>query len=121
VPLILLLLVAAVLPAAQKNRQNESAPYAVVAGTVFRDPGFAIPGAEVILAPVPGTSAASKIKKQKEIANGRGEFAFRVPPGPIDYNITATAKGFNALEKKVTVYDQERVDVTFVLEPSSNK
>ena len=120
-PLALLILAAAALPAAQKNRQNEPAAYAVVAGTVFRDPGFAVPGAEIVLTPAPPAGQSAKIKKQKEIANSRGEFAFRVPPGPMDYTIAATAKGFNTLEKKVTVHDQERVDVTFLLELSSNK
>lgn len=92
----------------------------MIAGTVFRDTGFAIPAAEVVLAPVEA-AAGKKIKKQKEIANNRGEFVFRVPPGPMKYSLTASAKGFNRMEKEVTVHAEERVDVTFVLEPSSNK
>jgi hypothetical protein len=79
-----------------------------------------VPGAEVVLAPAAAPSN-SKIKKRKEFADSRGEFVFRVPPGPMDYVVTASAKGFNSVEKPVTVHADERVDVTFLLAPSSNK
>lgn len=106
--------------AAQKKADREVPAYGVIAGTVFRDTGFALAAAEIELAPL-ASPPRTKIKKQKEIANNRGEFVFRVPPGPMKYSVTASAKGFNRLQKEVTVHADERVDVTFVLEPSSNK
>lgn len=118
---VLFLIAAGTAPAApQKDRPKNAAAYAVVAGTVFREPGFSVPGAEVEIWPV-AEPADRKVKKRKEIANSHGEFAFRVPPGPTTYNISAVAKGLHKMEKFVTVYGEERVDVTFMLAPSSNK
>lgn len=61
--------------------RNE-APHAVVAGTVFRENGFSLPGAAVTLAvkEAPGVST-KKMKKLQSVSDPRGEFAFRVPPG----------------------------------------
>src|SRR5689334_23863138 len=62
----------------KKKAQKEAEPYAVIAGTVFRDPGFAQPGASVVLAlkSAPG-------KKLLEVTSSpRGEFTFRVPAEP---------------------------------------
>src|SRR5690349_10731437 len=50
-------------------------PYALVAGTVFREPGFALPGADVTVVPNPGPGQAPvKIKKLQALSNARGEF-----------------------------------------------
>jgi hypothetical protein len=57
----------------------------------------------------------------KATADARGEFVFRVPPGPMRYIVTASAKGMKTEEKPVTVQDGERVDVTFMLVEESNK
>src|SRR5262245_18165349 len=54
-------------------------PRAVIAGTVFRDPGFALPDATVILS----IQMDSKVKKlQQTTSTARGEFSFRVAPKP---------------------------------------
>ena len=92
-----------------------------MAGTVFREPGFALRGAEVVLLPAPDTAQGAKLKKQKSAADARGEFVFRVPPGPAKYTVRAGAKGMTAMEKQVSIVDTERVDVTFTLQPESNK
>ena len=50
-PMIALLCVA-LLPAGEKPKRSKSPDvWAVVAGTVFREPGFALPGAKIVLEP----------------------------------------------------------------------
>jgi len=95
--------------------------YAIVAGTVFRDPGFALRGAEVTLEPEQAVVNGSKLKGQKAVSDARGEFAFRV--APIDgakYKVTVKVPGMKP-ETKVaeTRGGEERIDVTFMLLPAS--
>jgi hypothetical protein len=115
--------IAVSLPAAEKPRkQKRVESYALVAGTVFREPGFALPGAEVVLAGAPDApSGGPRVKKQKAAADARGEFAFRVPPETMKYVVMVSAKGMKNQEKSVLVQGDERVEVTFMLEPESNK
>ncbi len=109
--------------AAEKSRKEKSSEsYSLVAGTVFREPGFAVSGAEVTLEAAPDApSDGPKVKKQKSTTGARGEFAFRVPPATMKYRLRATAKGMKPQEKPASVNGEERVDVTFLLEPESNK
>lgn len=93
----------------------------MVAGTVFREPGFALPGADVTLAPAADHPSGAKVKKQKASTNGRGEFAFRVPAAEAKYILTAGAKGWKAQEKPVSITGEERVDVTFMLDQESKE
>jgi hypothetical protein len=95
-------------------------PYSIVGGTVFRDPGFALPGAAVTIIPQLADGSQMKLKITHEITDERGEFAFRVPPTAAKYKVRATAKGFKADEKTAEVsFEGERVDVTFLLENES--
>jgi len=106
--LLLLCLVEASAGAGQKS-------YAVVAGTVFREPGFTLPGAEVVLrmtVPPPG------VKRPKPLtvrSDGRGEFAFHVPAGKAEYLLSVKADGFLGEEKPVMIESEERVDIYFTL------
>lgn len=93
----------------------------LVAGTVFRDPGFALPGAEVTVSSVTPPDSRQKPRKWKAISDNRGEFAIRVPPGAVQYTITVTCKGFGSAEKTVSVEGQDRADVTFLLEPEPKR
>ena len=102
--------------------------YAIVGGTVFRDSGLALAEADVTLEPVqdPATVPAAKSKSKSKnrkltaITSPRGEFTFRVPPVPMKYRVTVTAKGFRGAEKIVeTGGGSERVDATFSLSPES--
>ena len=104
---------ALLLAAADRN----DAPHAVVAGTVFRENGFSLPGATVTLAV---KDAAKKPKKLQSVSDGRGEFAFRVPPGAATYVVRASLKGFQAVEKEASVSAEERVEVTLML-PAESK
>jgi hypothetical protein len=99
---------ALLLSAADRN----DAPHAVVAGTVFRESGFSLPGAAVTLAV---KDAPKKTKKLQSVSDSRGEFAFRVPPGAGTYVVRASLKGFQPVEKEASVSGEERVEVTLVL------
>ena len=114
--LLPILAVAAGPAAAQKNPRAEQ-PYAVVGGTVFRDPGFSQPGAKVILA----LEGQPNKKLQEQISSPTGEFAFRVKPEPARYVVTATLKGFETARKTVEITGQEQARATLVLIPESNK
>jgi carboxypeptidase family protein len=101
----------------KKKAQKEAEPYAVIAGTVFRDPGFAQPGASVVLAlkSAPG-------KKLLEVTSSpRGEFTFRVPAEPNTYLVTATLKGFQTAHEEIEIQDQEQINATLLLVPESKK
>ena len=111
------LLVAAALPLAGEDRKPAS--YAVVTGTVFRDTGMSLPGAEVTLAAAGDSKEAKKFKKQTVAASPRGEFVFRVPAAAGNYTVSVRASGYESQQKPVTVTGEERIDVFFRLEPAS--
>lgn len=97
--------------------KKEAEPYAIVAGTVFRDPGFAQPGASVVLA----LKSAPTKKLQQQMSSPRGEFSFRVPPGPHSYLVTATLKGFQIARQEIEIQGQEQINATLLLVPESKK
>lgn len=90
----------------------------MVGGTVFREPGFALPGAQVTLS-AGSDGAQSNIKKSTAITDARGEFAFRVPTAGRQYTVRATSKGYSSQQKQVSVEGEQRVDATFTLSPES--
>jgi hypothetical protein len=93
-------------------------PHGVVAGTVFRDPGLALPGATVVLMRKDDPKAK---KLQEGISNYRGEFAFEVPATQASYIVRASLKGFHPDEKEAVISADERIEVTLVLVPESKK
>jgi len=116
-PAALILLTLTGLTARDKKADE---PYSIVGGTVFREPGFALPGAEVTITPQLADGSQMKLKITHEMTDERGEFAFRVPGTAAKYKVRATAKGFHPDEKTAEVsFDGERVDVTFLLENES--
>jgi len=102
---------------AQRQPVRPGEPYAIVAGTVFRDPGFAQPGASVVLA----LKSAPEKKLQQQISSPRGEFSFRVPAGPNTYLVTASLKGFQTVRQEIEIQGQEQMNATLLLLPESNK
>jgi hypothetical protein len=105
------LLAAASLPA---QSRKQPAAYAIVEGTVFKDPGLALPGAKVILT----LRNDVKSKKVDEAeTNNRGEFSFRVPAADATYTLKASLKGYFPDEKEAAVSGEVRVTVNLVLQP----
>ena len=117
----LLLVLAAFLPGAAAAKKKPALDvYAVVSGSVFQESGYALPDADVTLIGEPPAGAStSKSDKQQAVSDERGEFIFRVPPGPAHYTVVVAAKGYQSLRKSVTVEGQERVEVTFQLDRES--
>lgn len=92
---------------------------AVVAGTVFRDPGFAFARVQVTLTSVAPPPGVKKFKTMRTLTDARGEFAFYVPPGPARYLVRAEAPGFLPEQKEASVSASERVDVYLTLKPNA--
>jgi hypothetical protein len=99
----------------QTPKQNQA--HATVAGTVFRDPGFAQPGATVVLA----LKSAPGKKLFEDVSDARGDFSFRVPPGPAVYVVTASLKGYVPAGQEIEITDQEQINATLLLVPESKK
>jgi len=102
--------------AAQTGKQKSVPPHAVVAGTVFRDPGLAQAGAAVTLSL---KDDAKGKKLQTAASDTRGEFAFRVPPGPATYVVRAALKGFRPTQQEIEITGEEQVNATLLLVPES--
>jgi hypothetical protein len=110
-----LLLIALVSSAAAAKKKPAPDNSATVSGSVFDDRGYALPDAEVTLAP----EAQPKAKPMEAVSDTRGEFVLHVPAGPVRYVVTVQAKGYQSQRKTVAIEDQERVEVTFQLERQS--
>lgn len=91
--------------------------FAIVSGTVFREPGFALAGAEIEMQPdaVSAASNKRKAKAMKAKADGRGEFSFRVPAEPMRYQLKFSAAGFAGESKTVSIQGEERQEVFVTL------
>lgn len=109
------LLCLAVAPVAGDDKKPKPA-HAVVAGTVFREPGFALPGAEVTLT---ANRPPKKFKPMRMFSDSRGEYAFRVPAVEARYIVKVKAKGFESQEKEAAVAGEQRLDVFFQLKPAA--
>jgi hypothetical protein len=107
--------------AAAAGQKSSDDAYAVTAGTVFRNDGFSLRYAQVTIDPDPSAKPKPKIKFRRIQADGRGEFAFRVPPGPMEYTVRAKAPGFQMDEKILSISGDELVDVFFTLKPVAGK
>jgi len=101
--------------AAQGNKQKGET--AVIAGTVFRDPGSAQGGAVVVLA----LKSSPTKKLQEQTTASRGEFSFRIPAGPQTYVVSATLKGFQTAREEIEIQGLEQINATLLLVPESKK
>lgn len=112
------LLVAGLAPLALPGRDRKKAavPYALISGTVFRDTGYRLPGAEVAVLALEATGKR-KPSKIVAVSDARGEFAIRVPAAPLRYTVSVKAAGYRAQERTVSLAGEERLDLHFQLEP----
>lgn len=102
--------------AAKKKRQE---PTGVIAGTVFQRSGFSLKRARVTVTPVlPEGKKVKKKQIRRTSTDDRGEFAVRVPGHWLRYNVRVEADGWVAAEKQVEVPWDQRVEVTFRLQPA---
>lgn len=92
----------------------------MIAGSVFRPPGFALPGAQVVITPEQPEVNGVKLKKSELVANFRGEFAVRVPVVPAKWRVDVKMNGYRPDQKSVSVEGEQRFDLSFLLEPSGN-
>ena len=109
-------------PALSKDKKagkQQPATYGIVSGTVFRVPGFALPGASVTVTPEASERDGVNFKKFKVVTDARGEFAVRVPAVPMKYTLNVKSKGFQGQDKSVTIEGEQRKEVTFQLEPEA--
>lgn len=107
---------ALLLAASEQKKRNDAS--AVIAGSVFRDPGYALPDATVTLA----RKEDPKHKRLAQLSTTyRGEFVFHVPAAEAVYVVKASAKGYRSEEKEASVSGSDRVDLTFTLQPETKK
>lgn len=90
--------------------EKPSVQYALIKGSVFREDGFSLRGARVVC------RRTADAKPHGETISGEGgEFAFRVPVGKAQYEITAEARGFEPATRIVEIQQDERRDISIVL------
>ncbi|MCX6638288.1 MAG: hypothetical protein NT090_24820 [Acidobacteria bacterium] len=111
------ILTAGALAAAGKSGKPE--PFALIAGSVFRDTGFSLAGAELTVEPAPEAKTSSKFKRIKTVTDARGEFAVRVPTTPMRYTVSVKAHRYRLDKKEVSIQGEGRVELFFRLEPES--
>src|SRR5262249_11814513 len=113
---LLLLLLSGAAHADKKKEKSAPQPYAVLGGTVFRESGYSLAGADVSIVPDPQPDQTPvKIQNYKAVSDNRGEFAFRVPATPMRYIVSAKAKGFESRQKTADIEGEVRIDVTLIL------
>ncbi|HUQ93483.1 MAG TPA: carboxypeptidase regulatory-like domain-containing protein [Bryobacteraceae bacterium] len=110
-------LIATAATAAGEKPPKTKPAQATVAGTVFREPGFALAGANIVLQPDPGRNTSHKVKKMNAVSDVRGEFGFRVPATPMSYTLTIQAAGYLEESRSVSLAGEERQDVFVTLKP----
>jgi len=96
-----------------RRKKTSAANPAVIAGSVFRENGFSVRGARVVI-----VNTARPKEKKEATTDLQGEFAVRIPAGQATYTVEVSADGFAPGRKSVVISGDERVDVTFHLEPA---
>jgi len=102
----------------REKQQNTSAPHALLAGTVYRPPGFAFSGVKIVVAPEIPEVAGIKLKRVETVTDSRGEWTVRVPAVPAKWRIDVKVNGFRPEQRSVSVEGEQRVDTSLVLEPA---
>jgi hypothetical protein len=92
-------------------------PYALLEASCFNSQGLSLSGvsAEVTIKANPGEKPSKH--NWRAVSSPRGEWALRLPPGPITFVVRVKREGFQPQEKEVTFTLDERQDIVFNLEP----
>jgi hypothetical protein len=95
--------------------------YCLLAGSSFNERGFSLSGVTILVEM--RVEAAQKVKRRKWelVSSPRGEFAVRLPAGKNAFLVTATKKGYKAIEKTVEFSYDERQDIVFNMEPVTDQ
>jgi hypothetical protein len=108
--------------AAKKKGTPGAEPFAVIGGTAYRPPGLSLPGVRVRVRREPsGNSDKLSLKPIEVVSDARGEFAIRVPAVPSKWIVDVSAKGYKSESKSVTIEGEQRLELSFVLEPEVEK
>ncbi|HEX9918147.1 MAG TPA: carboxypeptidase-like regulatory domain-containing protein [Pyrinomonadaceae bacterium] len=87
-----------------------------IKGSVFNAEGFSLSGAQIELARVDADGATKKIDGR--MTTRSGDFAFRLPPQPGRYRVTAKMDGMTAASKEVEVDGAAVYRVALSLKPA---
>jgi hypothetical protein len=101
----------------KKEKEKPAAAFALIAGTTFRAPGFALPGSRVRVEPRAPESSGVRLKAVEVLTDSRGEFALRVPVVPMEWTVHVQVNGYHPQIRTVRVDGEQRVDLSFILEP----
>ncbi len=105
------LLLLAGLPLCAQHKKKQQ-PGAVIFGTVFRESGLSLPGANVLV-----YNEASPKKKYRAVTNYRGEYRVRVPAGEASYVVSGSARKFEKAQRTLKIYDMEQATANLILKP----
>lgn len=105
------------MPAAQKKNEKQPAPNTLILVSAFAETGQTLRGASLRLTPADKDGKPVKGKKQSGFTNNMGEYPFHVPKTEAHYVLRAEAKGFEPVEKVVSVSGEDQVDIFLRLPP----
>jgi hypothetical protein len=94
-----------------KKKQKQKLD-AIIFGTVFRESGLSLPGANIT-----AYNEASPKKKFKAVTNYRGEYRIHVPSGEANYVVIGNARKFEQAQRTVKIYDLEQATANLILKP----
>jgi hypothetical protein len=110
------LLLSGTLPLHAAGKKKQPAAEAIIAGTVFQSSGHLLRGATVEV-----VAQDNPKLKGNAVTDAQGDFAIRVPAGQRTFAIKASAKGFEAAQKTVEVFENEKVRANLILSPEPKK
>jgi len=115
-------LILATSAAAKKKDSAAAEPFAIIAGTTYRPPGRSLAGARVrVRQEQSGDAERHKLKPIEAVTDSRGEFAIRVPAVRSKWTVDVSAKGHLTQSKSVTIEGEQRLELSFLLEPEAEK
>ena len=91
------------------------ANFSLVKGTVFTPEGRSFHGAKVSVVRTDIDVKQQKKSRREAVSDQQGEFAFRLDVGPARYHLMVEAPGFPKQEREVSIFGDERMDVSIVL------